>query len=452
MSDEAALVLAAGKGTRMRSTLPKVLHEIAGKSMLTRVLDNLGAAGFHHPTVIVGYGADRIRRTVGDRCRYVDQGEQLGTGHAGQVGFAALPDSARRVLLVHGDEPLIEPEIYDAMLALARERQAAIVLLTAKVSDTRDFGRVVRDAGGRPAALVQQSDLTAEQQDLREVNLGAYVFDVDFLRRHLGRLRPHPPKGEYYLTDLVAAAATDGATIDAVTLPDGDDVLGVNDLVQLERATHTVFRRTNRRLMLSGVTIVDSASTFIGEDVRVEPDTIIAPFTIISGQSVIGSACTIGPRTTIEDSEIGHGCRVNASTVERSTVDDNVVIGPYAHLRPGAAIGAGAEIGNYAEIKAASLGEGTKMHHVGYIGDARIGRNVNIGAGAVTCNFDGVAKHRTVVEDDAFVGSDTMLRAPVTVGKGAYTGAGSVVTRNVAAGSVVAGVPARVIKEGQERE
>jgi bifunctional UDP-N-acetylglucosamine pyrophosphorylase/glucosamine-1-phosphate N-acetyltransferase len=252
---------------------------------------------------------------------------------------------------------------------------------------------------------------------------------------------------------MAAGDAPDGVPgVRAVVVAGGDDILGINDLIQLEAATRRVYTLTTRRLMENGVRIVDSATTFIADDVVIEPDTVIHPFTVITGPTRIGGRCEIGPGTTISASRIGEDCRIVSSTVEESVVEDEVTIGPYAHLRPGAAIGRGAHIGNYAEIKGSSLGPGTRMHHMSYIGDAQIGANVNIGAGTITCNFDGTAKHRTVVEDGAFIGSDTMLRAPVTIGRGAYTGAGSVVVRDVPPGTVVAGVPARKIRDVDERE
>jgi bifunctional UDP-N-acetylglucosamine pyrophosphorylase/glucosamine-1-phosphate N-acetyltransferase len=412
--------------------------------MLTRVLDGLAAAGFGRPTVVVGYRQDLIAAVVGDRCIFIDQGEQLGTGHAARVGLCSLPPSVRRLVVVHGDEPMIGPEIYREMLDLQEQTGAPIVLLTAVVQDTRSLGRVIRDGAGHPMALLQESDLTPEQQALREVNLGAYVFDADFMREHMETLQPHAPKGEYYLTDLIAVAAAAGhAPVAAVTIPEGDELMGVNDLVQLERAGKVIYRRTARRLMASGVTIADSATTFIDDEVEIEPDTVIHPFTVISGCSRIGTGCQVGPGAHIVDSSIGDRCTVRFSTLEGAEVGEGVRIGPYAHLRPGARIGEGAEIGNYAEIKASTIGPGTRMHHMSYVGDAQVGRDVNIGAGTVTCNFDGRRKHRTVIEDGAFIGSDTMLRAPVTVGKGASTGAGSVVTRDVPPGVTVTGVPAR---------
>jgi bifunctional UDP-N-acetylglucosamine pyrophosphorylase / glucosamine-1-phosphate N-acetyltransferase len=453
---EEALVLAAGKGTRMRSRLPKVLHPLAGSPMLTRVLNALAGSGFPQPTVVVGYGADHIREVVGDRCRYVLQEGQLGTGDAARVGLAALPATTNRVLLVHGDEPLISAQSYREMLDVQKRTGAPIVLLTARADDTRGLGRVIRDASGVPVALVQEIDLRQEQRSLNEVNLGAYVFDAEFLRRSLQRLEPHPPKGEYYLTDVIALAAQraaeGGVPVGSVTLSGQTEVLGVNDLLQLEQATREVYRNTARRLMEAGVRIVDSSSVYIADDVEIGPDTVIHPFSIISGPTHIGAGCIIGPGSAITASEIGESCSILNSTVEHARVDDDVTIGPYAHLRPGSVVGTGSEIGNYAEIKGSTLGPRTKMHHMSYIGDARIGSDVNISAGTVTCNFDGVSKHRTVVEDGAFIGSDTMLRAPVTVGRGAFTGAGSVVVRDVPAYTVVAGVPARVIREVETRE
>jgi bifunctional UDP-N-acetylglucosamine pyrophosphorylase/glucosamine-1-phosphate N-acetyltransferase len=430
----------------MRSSLPKVLHQIAGKSMLERVLDALAGAGFPCPTVVLGHEAEAIRQQAGERCRYVEQVPQLGTGDAARVGLGSLPPSVQRVLLVHGDEPMIDPGVYREMLDLQATSGAAIVLLTTIVEDTRDFGRVVRDADGRPAALVQQSDLTPEQKaTIREINLGAYVFDAAFLRRTLPNLQPNPPKGEYYLTDLIAVAAQTGEGIEARVLEGGDTLLGINDLVQLEGANRAIYARNARRLMAAGVTIIDSATTYIGDDVRIEPDTIVYPLTCISGHTMIGRGCVVGPGATIEDATIGDRCTIRASTIESATIEEDVRVGPYAHLRPGAHVGARAEIGNYAEIKASTVGPGTRMHHFGYIGDAQIGRDVNIGAGVITCNYDGTTKHRTTVGDNAFIGSDTMLRAPVTVGDDAYTGAGSVVTRDVPDGALAVGVPARVV-------
>jgi len=447
MSD-AALVLAAGQGTRMRSSLPKVLHPLAGRPMLLRVLDALAQAGFPCPTVVVGYQAGRIEAAIGDRCRYVVQEKQRGTGDAVRVGLDALPD-AERIMVSSGDEPLIPAGVYREMLDLQSRAGAAVILLTAHVRDTRGFGRVIR-CDGRPVALVQEGDLDAEQIAIDEVNLGAYVFDAAFLRRHIDALQPHPPKNELYLTDLVAAAIDAGKTVAAVTVPDGDTIMGINDLVQLEQSSASFYRATNRRLMESGVTILDSASTFIDDRVQIDTDTIIHPFTTIQGATRIGRGCQIGPGARLLESTVGNRTVVRDSTIEDSTIGDDVAVGPYAHIRGGATVGDRAEIGDHAEIKGSMVGAGSKMHHFSYLGDALVGTNVNIGAGTITCNFDGRAKHPTVIGDNAFIGSDTMLRAPVTVGEGAVTGAGSVVTRDIPAHSVWAGVPARQLRGPEE--
>lgn len=417
--------------------------------MLVRVLNSLGAAGFERPMVVVGYGAEQIRAMVGDRCDYALQEHQGGTGDAARVGLGAMAPSVERVLVVHGDEPVIPAGTYGEMLALQASSGAPVVLLTTHAADARGFGRVIRDENG-PTALVQEAELTPEQRSLTEVNLGAYVFDAGFLRESLPGLQPHLPRNELYLTDLIAAAVQRGERVEAVTIPGGMEVMGINDLIQLEETTRVIYRATNRRLMTAGVTIVDSASTFIDDDAVVAADTVIHPFTIIEGATRIGSGCRIGPGSHIISSTIADGSRVVSSTIRESELESEVMVGPYAHIRPGSRIGRGARIGTNAEVKGSTIGAGSQMHHFGYVGDAEIGARVNIGAGVVTCNFDGRTKYRTYVGDGAFVGSDTMLRAPVRIGEGSYTGAGSVVTHDVAPGERVAGVPARPLPQRSE--
>lgn len=449
MSDAQAIILAAGKGTRMRSSLPKELHPLAGRPMLLRILETVARAGFAHPVIVVSPGKDEIGRVVGDRATYAVEEKPRGTGDAARVGLDALPPSVRDVLIVHGDEPLIQAETYREMLACRAETGAAVVLLTTHAQELRGFGRVIRRRDGRVSALLQEADLAPEQQAISEVNLGAYVISTAFLRAHLPGLRPHPPKGEYYLTDLIGEAVAAGERVEAITVPGGEAIMGINDLSHLEQATRAIYRAKALRLMADGVTILDSASTFVEDGVRIGAGTILSPFTIIEGETVIGENCMIGPSAHIVASRIGDRCRIHSSTVRDSSLADDVQVGPYAHLRGGAEIGAGCTIGTHAEIKGSRLGAGSKMHHFGYVGDAEIGANVNIGAGVVTCNFDGRIKHRTVVGDGAFLGSDTMLRAPVTIGENAATGAGSVVTHDVPANTTVAGVPARPL--GAER-
>jgi bifunctional UDP-N-acetylglucosamine pyrophosphorylase / glucosamine-1-phosphate N-acetyltransferase len=367
-----------------------------------------------------------------------------------RTAVEALPAATKRLLVVHGDEPMLPAGAIAEMVDLQGRTRSPVVLLTTHAADTHEFGRVIRSAAGDPIGLPQQVDLTPEQMLVDEVNLGAYVFDTAWLRGALARLEAHPPKGEYYLTDVVGMAAHEaergtGAPVAAVKVEGGEECMGINDLVQLEAASRVVYRRNARRHMLAGVTIVDASSTYIEDQVQIGPDTVIHPFCTVQGRTVIGSGCEIGPQGYLVDSVVGDGCRIVASMLEGARVGAGVSVGPYAHLRRGAEIGDGAEIGNYAEIKQSTIGSGTKMHHMSYIGDAEIGANVNVGAGVITGNYDGRLKHRTVVEEEAFLGINTMLRAPVRIGRGAVTGAGAVVLHDVAPGSVVAGVPARVI-------
>jgi bifunctional UDP-N-acetylglucosamine pyrophosphorylase/glucosamine-1-phosphate N-acetyltransferase len=425
--------------------------------MLLRILQVLGDAGFTRPAIVVGYGAEQIRQVVGDRYPLVVQEPQLGTGDAARIALEVLPAETKLLVLMHGDEPLLSPRVVDDMLALQRRTSSPVVLLTTLVEDTRGFGRLIRNKAGAAVALVQESEPIVEQQGSREVNLGAYVFDVAFLREALPALTAHPPKGEYFLTDVIGLAAArtergEGTAVETIQIEGGTDVMGINDLAQLEDANRRIYRETNRRHMLSGVRIIDSASTFIDDEVEIGPDTVIQPFTLLQGATSIGRGCKIGPNAHLLDSTVGDDSRVVASTLEDSVVGAGVTVGPYSHLRAGARVEDGAEIGNYAEIKNSSIGRATRMHHVGYIGDAEVGANVNIGAGAITGNFDGHRKQRTVIEDNAFIGIDTMLRAPVRVGKGASTGAGSVVLHDVPPGTVVAGVPARGIRKRNVEE
>ncbi|MGH2447165.1 MAG: bifunctional UDP-N-acetylglucosamine diphosphorylase/glucosamine-1-phosphate N-acetyltransferase GlmU [Chloroflexota bacterium] len=449
---DAALVLAAGKGTRMGTALPKVLHQLAGRPILFRVLEALGDAGFSSPLIVVGYEADRVRAALPD-ARFAYQTEQRGTGDAARAGLEALSPEVDRVLIVPGDHPL-PAQTYRDLLDLQRRTDADLAIVTTRATDSQ-LGRVIRQ-DGRPVAIRENGELRADEPPSDEINLGCYVFKTAALKKCLAALRPHPPKNELYLTDLVEAFAQADRRIEALTIEGGDEILGINTLEQLEAASKAIYRATNARLMAGGVTIRDASSTFIDDRATIAAGTVIEPFSLLSGETTIGADCIIGPSTTVDGSRIGAGCRIVSSSVESGTVGDGVRVGPYAHLRPGACIGDRAEIGNYAEIKRTVLGAGSRVHHFSYLGDAQIGRNVNIGAGTVTCNFDGQAKHRTIIEDGAFIGSGTMLRAPVRIGRGAATGAGSVVTRDVPAGVTVAGVPARPLGklhrgEGGER-
>ncbi|MBI2941271.1 MAG: bifunctional UDP-N-acetylglucosamine diphosphorylase/glucosamine-1-phosphate N-acetyltransferase GlmU [Chloroflexi bacterium] len=451
MSALAGIVLAAGRGTRMKSKRPKVLHEAAGRPLLAYALETLRRAGLHQLIVVVGYGADEVRAAIGDGVRYALQVEQRGTGHAVAQALSLLENDGDAVVC-YGDMPLIRAETIAQLLVTHREASATLTLLTAELADPAGYGRIVRDQGRRVREIVEEAAATAEQRAIRETNSGIYCFQTGWLRMALPRI-PLSAKGEYYLTDAVRLAIADGVHVAAVR-GDPAELVGVNDRVQLAEVGALLRARILRRLMLGGVTVVDPATTYVDAGVEIGPDTVLHPNTTIRGRSRIAEDCEIGPNSYVVDSEIGRGSRVWASVLESATVGRGVRLGPFAHLRPGAVVGDGCEIGNYAEIKNSRLGPGTRMHHFSYIGDASLGREVNVGAGTITCNFDSETgqKSRTVVGDRAALGSDTMLVAPVEVGAGAITGAGSVVTRDIPPAVVALGVPARVARETRPRQ
>jgi bifunctional UDP-N-acetylglucosamine pyrophosphorylase / glucosamine-1-phosphate N-acetyltransferase len=463
MNTFASVVLAAGKGTRMRSMLPKVLHQAAGSPLMAYVLNAIEAipttSAFaplltittgHRPIVVVGYGAEQIEATFGDRCLYALQEEQLGTGHAvlaARKAVDTLDPLPQTVLVCYGDTPLISSEILARVLVEHLTSQATLTFLTAITEQPSDFGRVVRDAGGQVREIVEVKRATEEQKRIREINSGVYCFERNWLWSALQTL-PRNAAGEYYLTDLVGIASAQGCTIATVS-GSFDETIGINDRVQLAIAEQLLRRRVLERHMYAGVTIIDPATTYIDADVEIGTDTVILPATMITGKTRIGSACRIGPGTTIDQSTLGNDCVVRNSVLEETTFEDGVSIGPFSHCRPGAYLARDVHMGNFGEVKNSYIGPETDMHHFSYVGDATVGEHVNIAAGTITCNYDGVQKNRTNIGNGAFIGSDTMLVAPVTVGEYAVTGAGSVVNRDVPPGAVVVGVPARVLRTRQ---
>ena len=445
----AAIVLAAGQGTRMRSRIPKVLHPLAGRAMIDHVLGALTEAGVARPVVVVGHGAEAVAALLADRATTALQEPQRGTADAVRVGLGEV-GATDRVLVTMGDVPMQPPELYATLLDALRDGGAAIALVSAHLSDPSGYGRVVRGAGGGASAIVEEADADEATRAIGEVNAGTYAFDAPWLREAIGRVAASA-SGEYYLTDLVALAAADGRAVTVVEAADPEDAMGINDRVALSVAEERLRRRINERHMRDGVTIVDPASTRIDAAVEIGQDARIEPGTTLQGATVVGQDAVIGPNAHVRDSRIGPRTHVWASVVEEAIVAEDVQIGPYAHLRPGSEVGARCRIGNFAEIKKSRLGAGTQQHHFSYIGDAEVGDNVNIGAGSVTANFDGIAKHRTTVGSDVKLGVDTMMVAPVTIGEGATTGAGAVVTRDVAPGKTVVGMPARPIELRRHR-
>lgn len=443
MTPTAAVVLAAGQGTRMRSRLPKVLHQLAGRSMLDHVLAALADAGVEQQVVVVGHGADQVEAALDGRVTTVRQESQKGTADAVRVGLEHVPADAQQVLVAMGDAPLVPAALFGELMR-AQAGGACIALLASRPSDPTGYGRIVRDADGSVSGIVEERDADPETRKLAEVNAGTWAFDAGWLRANIGAV-PASGSGEHYLTDLVAVAVSAGGQVAVVSAPRPELAMGINDRSGLATAERIMRSEIAERHMRNGVTIVDPSSTFIDADVEIGEDARIEPWTVLSGKTTIAGEAVIGPGSQIMDSRIGSRSRVWASVVESSTVAEEVQIGPYSHVRPGCEIGPRCRIGNFAELKKTRVGAGTQIHHFSYLGDAELGARVNIGAGAITANFDGTQKHRTTIGDGAFIGVDTMLRAPVSIGPGARTGAGAVVTRDVPAGETVVGMPARRI-------
>lgn len=458
MNTYATVVLAAGKGTRMRSILPKVLHQLAGSPLLSHVLKAVEQIPFSYPfaeqdmpittykpVVVLGHEATQVQAAFHERCLYAYQEQQQGTGHAvlaAQPVVDSLEPLPQTVLVCYGDTPLVRSEVLARVLAEHISQRATVTFLTARIDGPSDFGRVVRDSQGRVCEIVEMKRATEEQKRIQEVNSGVYCFDRTWLWPTLRNL-PRNPSGEYYLTDVISIASTQDRGIATVqgTL---DETVGINDRVQLASAERLLRQRILERHMYAGVTIVDPATTYIDDEVSIGIDTIIFPGTMITGKTTIGSACNIGPGTTIEQSTIGHRCIVRNSVLEETVLEEDVRVGPFSHCRPRAHLARGVRMGNFGEVKNSYIGAETDMHHFSYIGDATVGEHTNIAAGTITSNFDGKQKHHTTIGEHAFIGCDTILVAPVTIGENAYTGAGAVVTHDVPPNALVVGVPARV--------
>jgi bifunctional UDP-N-acetylglucosamine pyrophosphorylase/glucosamine-1-phosphate N-acetyltransferase len=443
MNKLSIVILAAGQSMRMKSELPKVLHPLAGKPMVQYSVETAAQLTSEKPLLVVGNGADQVRQVVGDQVIYVEQREQLGTGHALLQARPLLEGQSETVLACYADMPFLSADTLRRLLKLREEGQVPIVMLTVEADDPMGFGRILRDEAGQVVGIVEEAAATDAQKEIRELNCGVYCFDGDWLWPHLAQL-PLSPKGEYYLTDLIAMAVAEGQTVEALTISDVTEVLGINDRSHLAQAEAIMRQRINEKWMLEGVTLLDPALVFIDVTVEIGQDTIIYPNTYLQGATTIGCQCRLGPNTIVRDSTIGNGCTIEASVVEGAVLEDGADVGPFSHLRKGAYLAKGVHVGNFGEVKNSYLGPDTRMGHFSYLGDATVGQEVNIGAGTITCNYDGQRKHRTIIEDGAFIGSDTMLVAPVRVGAGAKIGAGSVVTHDIPPGSVAYGVPARV--------
>jgi bifunctional UDP-N-acetylglucosamine pyrophosphorylase/glucosamine-1-phosphate N-acetyltransferase len=428
----------------MRSRTPKLLHPILGRPMLGYVIEAARTATGRPPIVVVSPATAAIRSTFAADAVFALQDEPRGTGDAVRAALPALPAVAAELLVLNGDVPLVDPELLRELLELRAEEQAAIAILTVDAIDPRRLGRIIRGRGGEVERIVEAKDASPAELTVSEINTGLYAFDVAWLRERVDDLRPSAATGELYLTGLVELALADGRAVVALETPDDGTLLGINDRAELAEAVHDLQARINEAHLLAGVTMDDPSTAYIEADVELASDVILEPNVILRGRTRVGEGTRIGAGSQIADSTIGRDCRVWASVLESSEVEDDVQVGPFAHLRPGSSIGRGTKLGNYAEVKNSRLEAGVQQHHFSYLGDAHVGARANIGAGTVTANYDGRGKLRTTIGEDAFIGVDTSLVAPVTVGDRAKTGAGAVVTHDVDPDTLVVGVPARV--------
>jgi bifunctional UDP-N-acetylglucosamine pyrophosphorylase/glucosamine-1-phosphate N-acetyltransferase len=443
------LLLAAGQGTRMKSDTPKVLHELFGKPLIQYALQAAQQASRTAPVLVVGYDAERIRSELGDQVQYVYQEQLLGTGHAVQQAEEILRDQTDQILVTYGDMPLVREQTLRKLIETQTSHSGPLTMLSLRVDNPRGFGRVIRNTDGAVQAIVEEADATPEQLEVRELNAGMYCIEEDWLWDALRKIELSP-KGEYYLTDLVQIAVQEGHQVAVVQIADQEELIGINTRLDLADAYQVLQRRINAGWMEDGVTILDPRTVHIDPEVQIGRDTVLLPGTHLTGRTVIGENCQIGPATQIDSSTIGDHCQIRFSVVEEAVLENQVDVGPFGHLRRGAHLAEGVHMGNFGEVKNSYLGPGTKMGHFSYLGDATLGQGVNVGAGTITCNYDGKRKHATIVEDGVFIGSDTMLVAPVKIGKGARTGAGAVVTRDVDENTLAVGMPARSIRKVEE--
>ena len=428
----------------MKSSRPKLLHELCGRPIVAYVIDAAREATGSRPIVVTSPATAAVREAVGDGADYAEQAEPRGTGDAVRAALSALPDDATEVLILNGDVPLLEASLLTELLEERRLDQAAIALVAVDAIDPGDLGRVIRDEAGTVERIVERKDATDEEGAVNEINSGLYAFDAAWLRSRIGSLAPSPKTGELYLTELIELAREDGRLVVGLTVEDDGRLLGINDRAELAQAEWDMRTRINHEHMRAGVTMRDPSTAYVDATVRLAEDVTLEPNVILRGTTSVGRGSVIGAGSHITDSSIGEDSLVWASVIERSAIEDGATVGPFAHLRPGSSVGPGAEVGNFAELKKTRLGAGVKQHHMSYLGDAEVGAGTNVGAGTITANYDGTAKHRTTIGERVFLGVDTMLRAPITLGDDSRTGAGAVVTKDVPAGKLAVGVPARI--------
>lgn len=447
-----AVVLAAGQGKRMKSALHKVVHPVCGKPMVLHTMDLLASIGADRTLTVIGHKAESVREVVGSQTEYVMQEEQLGTGHAVMQTEPFIGGEDGETLVLYADMPLLLESTVRRVLETHRETGAAATVLSAVVDHPRGYGRIVRDGEGHLAAIVEDRDCTEEQRAIREINTGICCFDNRKLFSALKRINNRNAQGEYYLTDVIGILRADGEKLAVVIADDPAEATGVNDRIGLAEAEAAMRRRINRRHMAEGVTLIDPDNTYIEADVQIGRDTVIWPGTLLRGRTVIGENCEIGPQSEIIHSVVGNGSSVNRSVLLEAETGEQVTIGPFAYLRPGTKLADKVKVGDFVEIKNSAIGTGSKVPHLSYVGDADVGSGVNIGCGVITANYDGVNKHRTVIGDDAFIGSNSNLIAPVAIGKGAYVVAGSTITSDVSDDDLAIARAKQVNKPGYARK
>lgn len=426
-----AIVLAAGQGKRMKSKLYKVLHPVCGKPMVGHVLQTVQQVNCERSVVVVGHGAEAVRTYLQDAAEYVLQEQQLGTGHAVKQAKDLLGGEEGSTIVICGDTPLVTSSTLENMLKLHESNNAAATVLTAHMDNPKGYGRVIRGGDDSVQRIVEQKDCSPAEDAVTEINTGTYCFDNKKLFAALEKVTNQNAQQEYYLTDCIGILKEAGETVLAYQTDDYAESIGVNDRLALSEAEGFMRERINRMHMLNGVTIIDPASTYIGADVTIGADTVLYPGTVLKGNTVIGENCVIGPNSDIEDSVVADGASVKQSVLSKAEVGARTSVGPFAYLRPGAKLGEDVKVGDFVEVKNATIDNGSKVSHLSYVGDAKVGKNVNIGCGAITVNYDGYNKSVTEIEDDAFIGSNVNLIAPVKVGKGAFVVAGSTITQSV---------------------
>lgn len=448
MTKRYAVVLAAGQGTRMKSKLYKVLHPVCGKPMVEHVVDQIKTLNMDKIVTIVGHGADNVQEQLGGKSEFVKQEEQLGTAHAVLQAKDLLADKEGTTLVVCGDTPLIRSETVDALLKYHHEKRAKATILTTSLEDPTGYGRIIRDDLGIVGKIVEQKDASSEEKAVKEINTGTYCFDNAALFNALSKVTNDNAQGEFYLPDVIKILKDAEEVVAAYRMESSDESLGVNDRVALAEATKLMQKRINEKHMRNGVTLINPENTYIDVDVEIGQDTVIESGVTIKGNTVIGDDCTITSGSDIQDSVIGSGVLIRSSAVIESKVADEVQIGPYAHLRPESEIGAHVKIGNFVETKKAVVGENTKLPHFIYMGDAEIGKNVNVGCGSIAVNYDGKNKAKTIIGDNVFIGCNSNLVAPLKIGDNAFVAAGSTLTKDVPEGALAIARSKQVNKEG----